>query len=128
MSDQINSASKPNENEGIDPQILSIRLSQESECWEDMTEKVIAYLESERENKLNRKADGVKEKERLLEKALEENKDKPAKLQRKKTGRDIPDAEDKSKNEKKKDKKQSLFGFSQSDLNDYLRDITKKMQ
>ena len=75
MTDQINSSSYPAEdNEGIHPKILSIRLSQESECWEDMTNKVIEYLQFQRAIKLKMKEEGVSRLE--LEKQ-ELEKDKP---------------------------------------------------
>lgn len=59
---------------GINPDILSIRLSQESECWENMTEKVIDYLKKEKINKIMKKDLDLRAKEE--EQELEERNHK----------------------------------------------------
>ena len=82
--------------EGLHPQILSIRLSQESECWEDMTEKVIEYLKAERQNKVDKKSKGIAQQEHEERVRLEEERE----LVRQKTGKDIVEA---PKDEKKKE-------------------------
>jgi hypothetical protein len=45
----------------MDADMLSIRLSQESECWDDMVEKVIKYLAKHREEKLKQKEFSLEE-------------------------------------------------------------------
>jgi len=52
---------------------LSIRISQESECWEDMVEKTISYLAKYRQGKLEQKDRDMQEARKQDESRANEN-------------------------------------------------------